>query len=935
MAKRPIRQIVILAILGAIIGLGTLITYYTDLLWFQTLNYSAVFWTMRIAQFWSAVMFAVLAAAVVVTNILIAGRFTRHALLVGPSPFEGADGEVMPGERFLKSKAGYLIAAIVLVLIMATLGASRWPLLLRFTHSQMFGVVDPIFGNDIGFYVFALPFYEFVLNFLNGAVIVSVLAVALIYIGGGGIRIQEGIQVMPRPLGHLSGLGALYVLLMAGNYIVKMYGLLFSQNSWGFGANYVDVNVNLWAYRFLALMFLGAAVMLAINIRRRSRRLLLMTAGVLVGGAIVVSAVPGAVVQKLIVEPSELAKEAPYIAYNIEATRAGFDLNRIEERPFEAAEDLTREDIERNPLTIGNIRVWDERPLIQTYQQLQEIRPYYVFHDVDVDRYTVDGEYRQVMLAGRELAIDRLPAQARNWVNERLQYTHGYGIAMSPVNDVTPEGLPNMLVKDIPPVSHTGLEITRPEIYYGERTHAYVVVKTGMEEFDYPRRDENQFTTYQGTGGVPFNGFFNRLAFTVRFTDINLLLSTYMRHDSRIMFRRTIIDRAREIAPYLIYDRDPYIVVHEGRLLWVIDAYTATDMYPYSTQSGRSRTNYIRNSVKVVVDAYHGSIEFYRIDKKDPIINAYAEIFPGLFRPIEEMAAELRAHLRYPRELFRFQVMLYQTYHMKDVQVYYNQEDLWQIPNEIYKDRAQIMEPYYITMKLPDEDREEFLLMIPFTPAKKDNMISWLAARCDVENYGDLIVYRLPKDKLIYGPMQLEARIDQQTEISSQLTLWGQRGSEVIRGNLLAIPIGSSFIYVEPVYLQARQEPEPQEIPMEGEPQRRRVREELSTAIPELKQVIAIHGNRIVMRATLGKALDALFGDAPSVPPDVAAADDRPSSIAETFGLTAAGLADAAAEMFESVKESLRGWDWASAGERMEALERTITELQERLAKQQ
>ena len=739
---------------------------------------------------------------------------------------------------------------------------------------------------------------------------------------------------MPRPLAHLSGLGGVFLLVTAWIYRLKVYGLLYSQNRVAFGAGYVDVNVRLWSYWLLVFLFLGAAVILFINIRRRNTRLPIIGAAILVGGAIVVGSVPAALVQKLVVEPTELEKEEPYIVYNIQATREGYGLDRVEERPFEASEDLTREDIEANPLTVRNIRIWDERPLAQTFQQVQEIRPYYVFSGVDVDRYTVDGVYRQVMLAARELVTDRLPAQARNWVNERLRYTHGYGITLCPVNRVTSEGMPEFMVKDIPPVSVPGLEVTRPEIYYGERTYTYVVVKTGMEEFDYPYGDENRYATYQGSGGVPMDGLLKRLAFTIRFMDPNIFLSQYITGKSQIMFRRQILERVGAIAQFLLYDPDPYLVLSEGRLYWILDAYTTSDMYPYSTRSGRAGINYVRNSVKVVVDAYNGTVSFYRVDRKDPVLEAYAGIFPGLFKPIEEIPEGLKSHIRYPTLLFRIQAALYQSYHMEDVKVFYQQEDLWEIPNEIYSDRAQRMEPYYIIIKLPEEDREEFLLMVPFTPAKKDNMIAWLAARCDGTGYGELVVYKLPKDKLIYGPMQLEARIDQQPEISSQLTLWGQRGSEVIRGNLLAIPIESSFLYVEPIYLRARQEPEQQQAyagegeggPRQNQQQQPQRRDgQRNTAIPELKQVIVAYAGQVIMQPSLEKALTVLFGTAAA-----AEASARAAVVAAGGVPAVRSAADLAAEAdahYQRVRMALQQWDWATAGEEMKGLESAIKEL--------
>ena len=934
MEQRSKRWIVLTVLLGGFFGINFLVSYYTDWLWFGGLDHAAVFWRMLQARFASGILFGAIALLIVGTNIWLAGQFTRQALRLGGSPWE--DGEA-PGEVLLRSRMAYVVAAGALVFVLGNIGASQWPLLLRYMYDHPFGVSDPIFSQDVAYYVFSLPFYEFVAGFLIGALVVSAVAVGLIYAAAGGIRFQEGLEVMPRPMAHLSGLAGVFLLVLAWKYRLKIYGLLYSQGRVAFGAGWVDVNVQVWAYWLLVLAFIAAAVFLFLNIRARNTQLPVRSVAVLVGGAIAIGAVPAGVIQKLVVEPSELEKEAPYIQYNIEATNRAYGLDRIEEQSFEASEDLSWGDIEENPLTIRNVRIWDERPLKQTYQQVQEIRPYYVFPGVDVDRYTVDGVYRQVMLSARELDTNRLPSQARNWVNERLQFTHGYGVALSPVNHVSPEGLPKLMVKDIPPIADQGLEVDRPEIYYGERTFAHVVVKTGIQEFDYPKGDENQFTTYQGSGGVELGGFFRRVAFAIRLMDVNLLLSNYISAESRILFQRQISDRVRKVAPFLFYDSDPYMVISEGRLFWIQDAYTTSDMYPYSTRW--RNINYIRNSVKVVVDAYNGAVTFYQMDTEDPIIRAYAQIFPSLFEPIESMSTELKSHLRYPIDLFRIQAARYRDYHMQDVQVFYNQEDLWEIPNEIYSDRAQMMQPYYIIIKLPGEDKEEFLLMVPYTPAKKDNMIAWLAARCDGENYGHLLVYKLPKDKLIYGPMQIEARVDQQPEISSQLTLWGQRGSEVIRGNLLAIPIERSFLYVEPIYLQARQEPEEQQFSGEGggeggAPQGQRGRqprrqEERSTAIPELKQVIVAFGGQVIMRSTFDEALTALFGNrAESLAME---AEQITKATSGELGRSASQLAADAELHYNRVRQSLEKWDWARAGEEMKALERTILELRKAL----
>ncbi len=523
--------------------------------------------------------------------------------------------------------------------------------------------------------------------------------------------------------------------------------------------------------------------------------------------------------------------------------------------------------------------------------------------------------------------MDQLPPQAKTWVNRHLKFTHGYGLAMNPVNEVTEEGLPNLLIRDLPPVSR-GVAVTRPEIYYGEQTTDYVIVKTKTQEFDYPKGDSNVYTTYDGDGGVPIRSFFRRLLFAAAFKDPQILFTRYLTPDSRIMFYRPVHIRVKKIAPFLRFDRDPYLFIAEGGLFWMVDGYTTTAMYPYSTrmrdQSG-GEINYVRNSVKAVVNAYTGATDFYVADETDPIIQSFKEIFPDLFRPMDEMPEAIQAHIRYPKDLFEIQASMYRAYHMQDVQVFYNQEDLWQFPNELYADTRQEMEPYYIIIRLPGEEHEEFLQMLPFTPSKKDNMIAWLAARSDMPSYGDLVVYKLPKDKMIYGPMQVEARVDQQTEISRELTLWGQKGSRVIRGNLMAIPIGRSFLYVEPVYLQARQESESEQ-ERAGATTRpslqRPAKPSMSTALPELKRVIVSYGNEVVMRENLTEALSAIFEE--SVAPSRVTSEEKGEIV------SIRDLAHSALEQYRATRESLKAGDWAGYGQGLDQVESLLEELFDR-----
>jgi uncharacterized membrane protein (UPF0182 family) len=594
--------------------------------------------------------------------------------------------------------------------------------------------------------------------------------------------------------------------------------------------------------------------------------------------------------QQFDVQPNELIKERPYIEYNIDLTRRAYGLDKIEEKDFGPVADLTSEALAEAESTIKNIRLWDYRPLRDTYAQIQEIRLYYEFVDVDVDRYDLDGDYRQVTLSAREMATEQL--QSRTWVNEHLQFTHGYGLVMSPVNAVTREGLPELLIRDLPPRTAPGLEITRPEIYYGESTNNYVFVNSTLEEFDYPSGDQNVFTTYEGTGGVLLDSSLKRAAFAYRFSDVSVLLSEYITSESRVMLYRNIHDRVRQVAPFLLFDADPYLVILDGRLFWLQDAYTATDMYPYSQPYG-NRFNYIRNSVKLVTDAYNGDMTFYIVDTEDPIIQAYAAIFPDLFASLEEMPEGLRVHVRYPEGLFIIQAQMNNTYHMQDPTVFYNKEDLWAVAHEMYAGNDQVMEPYYVIMSL-EEGRAEFILIQPFTPANKQNMVAWMAARSDGEHYGKLLLYKFPKQELIYGPLQIEARIDQEPAISGQLSLWHQRGSRVIRGNLLVIPIESSLLYVEPLYLQAE-----------------------TSQLPELKRVIVGSGEKVIMADTLTEALAGIVG-APVV-------TEEEEEVEGVVGLQE--LALSALEHYERAQEYLQEGDWAGYGAELEAMRRDLEDL--------
>jgi uncharacterized membrane protein (UPF0182 family) len=924
------------------------ISIYPDWLWFENLGFSPVFWTMMLGKFGFGSMVWLLLALIIGVNIYAANR-------LNPRIGRGGDLKVVDNyiSQFGLSNATLKTLATAAILFftfyIASKGSTKWDLLLRYLYQQPFGSTDPVFNRDIGFYLFSLPFYLFIQNGLLILFAIAAMATMGWYLKNGALKIEgdfDRAQGVPPAMPnitlaknvkkHLIFLGGFVVLLMAWAFRLKMFGLLYSAQGAAFGAGYTDVHIKILAYKIIILVSMGYAVFLFINAFRPRTKLIWIGAGIWIGVILILGTGFPILIQKFIVKPNELTKESAYIAYNIDYTRKAYNLNKIKEVDFEVNDQLGVRDLKQNDVTIQNIRIWDERPLLQTYRQIQAIRLYYDFNNVDVDRYLVNSQYRQIMLAARELVVNKLPPQANTWVNRHLTYTHGYGLAASPVNEVTSEGLPQLFIKDLPPSFEPDLGVVRPEIYYGEKTDAYVLVNTKAQEFDYPKGDKNVYTTYQGKGGIHIKSFFRRLLFAIEFMDPQILFTTYLNPESRIMFNRRISRRTNSIAPFLDYDSDPYLVVSEGKLYWIQDAYTTSAMYPYSQRSQgtlkNKRLNYIRNSVKVTIDAYNGDVVFYVIDEEDPIIKTYARIFPNLLKPFKEMPPGLKAHIRYPKDLYKIQMETYTKYHMEDVQVFYNQEDLWQIPDEVYGERRQKMEPYYIIIKLPEDPREEFFLMTPFTPSRKDNMIGWLAARCDMPDYGNLLVYKLPKEKLVYGPMQIEARVDQQTEISRELSLWGQRGSRVIRGNLLAIPVSETFIYVEPVYLEAIQEenqvgPALNSQPGDGTRLRREARsasplqeEAKAASLPELKRVIVAFSNRLTMEENLDKALSSIL--------DVETTQTKPASqvIPEMQGGVST-LGAAALDHYNKARAYLRDGDWAGYGRELERLEKILKEI--------
>ncbi len=816
--------IFIIAILLIILGV------YAEWLWFESLNYLSVFKTVLFSKI-------TLGAAVFISFFIF--------LLL--------NFMILKRRADIVHQKIYLVIIFIVSLFAGLLSTTYWFTVLRFLNYVNFGFVDPIFRNDIGFYIFVLPFYNFVLGILLFLLAAILTMTAVTYLFTIKTKkapkpdIKEGmsfgfeqpfqqikIEIPKKGRSHLAFLGGLLLIIFAAFFYLKRYSILFSQRGAVFGAGFTDITITLPLYTILAALTVITAFIAFAYIYNQNTKLLVGSIALILvvsfGGNIVAGAV-----QSLYVQPNEFNLEEPYIKQNIKHTLFAYDLNNVDTRDFPVTYDLTINDINKNKATIDNVRLWDWRPLLTTNRQIQLFRTYYEFLDVDVDRYKLDNKLRQIMVSPRELDQNQLADKAKTWVNEKLVYTHGYGVVVSPVNKVSNEGLPELFVKDIPSkVEYKELRIAQPRIYFGEQSNDFIVVNTKSNEFDYPLGNENVFTSYNGTGGIKLSNILKKAIFSTKLGSLNLFISSAVTKESKVLLNRDIIERATALAPFLQYDTDPYVVINDGKLLWIIDAYTTSNDFPYSENIG---INYIRNAVKVVIDAYNGNADFYIIDKEDPLIQNYAKIFPKLFKDFEDMPNGLKEHIRYPEDLMRVQMRIYGTYHMKDPQVFYNREDVWRTPNEIYSSNEVELKPYYIILKLPDAEKEGFFLITPLIPRGKENMVAWFVAHSDPDNYGKLEVFRLSKQELTYGPMQIEARIDQDTEISQLLTLWDQQGSEVIRGNLLTIPLEQSFLYIEPVYLKAS----------------------AAGALPQLKRVIVAYEDKVTMEKTLQDALEVIF----------------------------------------------------------------------------
>lgn len=889
MVRRSRRMLVVTVALLAML-VPAAVEFYTDWLWFGETGYQSVFFRMFASRAALGAAAITLAFVVLLVNLRVPMRLLPLRQLV----FTTRDGPVAIPFDPRRARTASVVVAGVLALLFGLYGSSRWLDWQLFLHAQAFGETDPVLGRDAGFYVFQLPFLDALSGFLLVLVMLSGLAAIAVYVltGSLGFNHGRGLQIDPRATRHLAVLTAALLAVLALDAHLSVPRILNTPAGIIHGAANVDVAVRIPALRMLMVAAAAGAVLALYQAVARGWWPIVTAAALYIVVAAGGSAA-AALMQRFVIAPNELARETPFIEHNIAATRKAFALDQVGERELSGDALLTRAHIDANDVTLRNVRLWDHQPLLQTFAQIQEIRTYYDFVSVHNDRYLIDGEYRQIMLSARELNSDSLPN--RNWINERLTFTHGYGVTLGPVNQVTPEGLPVLFIKDLPPRSSVNLHVAEPAIYFGQLPNDHVFVRTNAREFHYPQGDDNVYTTYDGSGGVPLSNAFRRLLFSARFKSFKVLLSDDITKESRVMFHRRVADRVRRIAPFLRYEAEPYLVISNGRLFWMQDAYTTSQRYPYATPAADG-TNYIRSSIKVTVDAYHGTTIFYVIDDRDPIVRTLGTIFPDLFRSLAEMPEDMRNRLRYPQGIFTLQANMYATYHMTNPAVFYNKEDQWDIPSIDAQSRPQPMQPSYTIMKLPGDEAAEFIQMLPFTPARKDNLASWMVARSDGNRYGRLIVFRFPKQKVVFGPRQIVGRINQDQAIAPQITLWNQHGSEVLQGTLLVVPIEESLIYIRPLYLRSA-----------------------GGRIPELKRVIVAHQNQIVMEETLDKALDRLFPREQGR----GAGHSAPDSANKLSSQQAPGyesLAAQAREHYRNALQAQRAGHWALYGEQIERL---------------
>ncbi len=923
--RRPHRKrrggLVLLAIvIAVIVSASTTVSYYVDALWFASLGYADVFWTTLRFQSTTFLVFALCTFAAIYGAFLLFKPASLSDLTSGRTIVINGQPVELPMEPALRIIA--LVVALAISLITGAGMMTEWPTfaLAWYGGGTASTLTDPIFGRPLSFYLFTLPAWDVISGWLMTlAVIACGIAVFFVVVGGGTKamgRLRGKSLDNTVPWRALSCAVGVLLLTVAARVWLGRFDRLFTDATIFTGVNYTEAHVTLTGLTVVAFaLVLGAAIAFVNAVAAPKLRWLI--ASVVPAAAVyVVVSLLGWYVGSFIVKPNELVRERPYITHNIQMTREAFGLNRIEQRAFPAESGIDAVDVANNRATIDNIRLWDWRALQDTLRQIQEIRTYYDFPDIDIDRYEIDGTVKQVMLGTRELSIEKLPESSRNWINEKLIYTHGYGVTMNPVNGFTPEGLPTFLLSNMPVQSaSSSLTVTRPEIYFGEMTNTDVYVKTRQNEFNYPQGDTNSVTSYEGTGGIVLGGFFRRLLIALDRGDIaKLPFSDDVTPESRLLMRRNVRERVEELAGgFLTFDQDPYMIVGEdGRLRWMMDAFTTSESFPYSRhyRLERRSINYIRNSVKAVVDAYDGTTTFYVFDTSDPIINAYRAIFPSLFKDASTMPDGLRKHVRYPELQLELQAAVYGLYHMTDPGVFYNREDLWTVASEVRSNNnrdqaAQPMLPNFVLMKLPGESRTEFVEILPFTPGNRNNLIGWIAGRSDGDKYGTLVAYNFPKNKLVDGPLQVEARIDQNSQLSGQLTLWNQQGSRVVRGSLLVIPMGRGLLYAEPIYLQSERSP-----------------------MPELRIVVLALQDRLAYGPTFEAAMAGLFGQSGPPAPAASGSASAPAREAPAAAPDVTGLIAAAARDLADYQRLTAEGKLGEAGQRLESLKQKLDQLQ-------
>lgn len=904
-----------------IVFFSNIAVYIVDYQWFAELGYKEVFFKKLVTQ----LQFFIPALVILfVLFYLYLNSINKYSIK--------QSGVILSNvEKKVRNKI-FLISSFILSFVLSLIFvADLWYDFLIFINKASFGIADPIFGRDIGYFIFSLPFLNKLYNFL----IILVFAVAAITILFNLYNFfntkmpDENVDINIKSINNpkdiyrnilgaaskqLSLLGGLFFILLAIGFYLKSFDLLYSPSGVAYGASYTDVNIALPSYYIYMGICVLTAILLTLSRKRKNIKLAVL-GPILLIAAMIITGVITVVVQNIIVNPNEIVKEEKFLQNNITYTNYAYNLHKVQEKEFPANQELTREDIEKNKVTINNIPINDYRPAKDIYNQIQGLKSYYQFYDMDIDRYKINGVYRQVFISARELQTGNIPKQTEargaSWINKYLKYTHGYGVAMSPVNEVTASGQPRLFVRDMPMISDVDIKVDVPQIYFGESTKEFVIVNSREKEFDYPATNVNMETEYNGTGGIKLN-ILNRILFAVREGKFNFLLSQDINSRSRILINREITSRVRRIAPFLTYDEDPYIVIHDGKLYWIIDAFTSSSRYPYSEPiNNQTSTNYIRNSVKVVVDAYNGTSDFYVADPSDPLIKTYSSIFTTLFKPLDEMPEGLKTHIRYPQTMFDIQSDIYTKYHMESAREFYNKSDVWDVSTQIYgpsttQANAEVVESSYLIMRLPDSNKEEFLLMVPYTPQGKNNMISLLAVKNDGENYGEIILYSFPSGKIVEGPMQVEGIVSQDTVIGPQLNLLATGGnSQVIRGNMLTIPIEESIFYVEPIYVKALN----------------------ANALPEQKKVIVYFKNRAVMEDTLDEALDRIF---PVEEQQEEELQPEPDTTSAEIGDSSVGkLIKRANEIYNEAISAQRSGNWAEYGTKLEELEDLLKRLNE------